>query len=187
VDDHETRQMDGVDAAEQADEAAGPAAEASQCHRKAGEARRARSLSAGRTVGQTDVSGMGRPPTFWSIAAGIVLLAGCDGASQFVHPSAYPADEARGCLGAPKGVADVFACTGQPVRAVRIICLVDSGGQLYLATVNEAASVWGKEGTSWRFSDAEGTDLDLTAAEEMRCSDFTSRVGVPEPAKQCSP
>jgi len=132
-----------------------------------------------------DVSGMGRPPAFLPIAVGVMLIAGCDGASQCVHPSIYAADEARACLGAPKTVPEVEACSGQPTRGVRVICLVDSGGQLYVATVSDSATVWGPIG--WRNSAAAGTDFQLSAAEEMRCSDFTSRVDFPEPAKQCTP
>src|SRR4029078_3613818 len=41
-----------------------------------------------------DVSGMGRPPAFLPIAVGVMVIAGCDGASQCVHPSIYDADEA---------------------------------------------------------------------------------------------
>jgi hypothetical protein len=131
------------------------------------------------------VSGMGGPVAFLSIAVGLMLIAGCDGASQCVHPSIYAADEARACLGAPKKVPEVQACTGQPMRGVRVICLVDSGGQLYVTIVSDSATVWGPMG--WRYAGGAGTDTQLSAAEEMRCSDFTSRVGVPEPAKQCSP
>lgn len=125
---------------------------------------------------------MGRPPRFWSIALGVVLLAACDGASQCVQLTAYAADEARACLGPPKAIPELHVCSGQ-TRGVRTICLVDSGGQLYVAPVSDSASVWG---TGWRYSDGEG-DLQLSAAEEMRCSDFSSRVGFPEPAKRCSP
>ena len=128
---------------------------------------------------------MGRPRTFRAIALAVVLLAGCDGASQCVHPSVYAADEARTCLGPAMVVIEVEACGGQQTRGLRTICLVDSGGQLYVATVSDSATVWVRMG--WRYSDAPGTDVQLSAEEEMRCSDFTSRLGFPEPAKQCSP
>src|SRR5262245_29821118 len=113
-----------------------------------------------------DVSGMGRPSTFLSIGAGLMLLAGCDGADQCVHPSIYAADEARACLASPKTVPEVSACSGQPTRGVRIICLVDSGGQLYVATVRDSATVRGPMG--WRYSGGGGADVQLSAAEEMR-------------------
>jgi len=129
------------------------------------------------------VNEMRRPPTLWLIAAGVLLLAACDGASQCTLVTVYAADEARACLGPPKTITELRACSGQPTRGVRIICLVDSGGQLYVATVGDSAQV---SGTGWRSSDGFG-DAQLSATEELRCSDFSSRVGFPEPAKQCSP
>jgi len=66
-----------------------------------------------------DVSGMGRPPAFLPIAVGVMVIAGCDGASQCVHPSIYAADEARGCL---QSDGRVGRCAPSPASAAERHC-----------------------------------------------------------------
>jgi hypothetical protein len=123
-------------------------------------------------------------PTFLSIASGIMLLAACDGTSQCVKLSAYAADEARACLESPETATELRACSPDPqTRGVRIVCLVDDAGKLYVTVTSDSARV---SGTGWRYTGGVG-DQQLSVAEEMRCSDFSSSVGYPEPAKQCPP
>ena len=122
--------------------------------------------------------------TFVPIVSGIMLLAACDGASQCVKLSAYAADEARTCLEVPETVTELRACSPDPqTRGVRIVCLVDDVGKLYVTVTSDSARV---SGAGWRYSGGVGAQQ-LSAAEEMRCSDFSSHVGYPEPAKQCPP
>jgi hypothetical protein len=110
-------------------------------------------------------------------------VSGC-GSQQCAEVSAYPADEARACVGAAQTIPELQACSSVPAtRGVRIVCLVDSSGQLFVATTGDSATL---SGTGWRYSGGAG-EQQLSTSEQQRCTDFVSEVGFPEPSKQCSP
>ena len=116
--------------------------------------------------------------TLWALG-----FAACDDDLRCVELSAYAVDEARVCLQSPRAVPELQACAPYPpTRGVRIVCLVDGSGQLYVATINDSARV---SGTGWRYSGGVG-EQQLSALEMQRCTRISSEVGFPEPAKQCN-
>ena len=98
--------------------------------------------------------------------------------------SANAVDETRYCLHASVTIPQLQACTPYPpTRGVRIVCLVNDGGQLHLASAGDSERI---AGSGWRYSDGTGASA-LSAAEVQRCSEAIAKVGVPEPAKLCEP
>jgi len=118
------------------------------------------------------------------VVVSLLAFTACDSAQQCQKLFAYRADETRSCLQPPQPVPELLACTTEPLtRGVRIVCLVDRANQLYVATTSDSAQL---SGTGWRYTGGAG-DQQLSALESQRCADFLSRVGFPEPAKQCGP
>jgi hypothetical protein len=98
--------------------------------------------------------------------------------------SASAVDETRYCLRASVAIPELEACTPYPPsRGIRIICLVDSGGQLHLASRGDSERI---SGDGWRYSDGTG-ERTLSAEDMQRCAEAIAKVGLPEPAKLCGP
>ena len=71
--------------------------------------------------------------------------------------SASVVDETRHCLRPAISIPELQACTPYPpTRGVRIICLVDSRGQLHLGSAGDSERV---SGSGWRYSDAAGSEV----------------------------
>jgi hypothetical protein len=98
--------------------------------------------------------------------------------------SAHPLDEAGACLRPARSIPELQACTlYPPTRGIQIICLVDGSGQLFIASGGDSERV---SGSGWRYSGGAGAQA-LTEQEQQRCAEATSKIGFPEPRKECAP
>lgn len=97
--------------------------------------------------------------------------------------SAYRVDETRYCLQTSMSIPELQACGPYPpTRGVRIVCLVDTLGQLYIGTAGDSERL---SGSGWRYSDGTGQRA-LWAADTQRCSAAVESIGYPDSAKLCS-
>ena len=60
---------------------------------------------------------------------------------------------------------------------------LNGAGQLYVATTGDSAHI---TGTGWRYTRGVG-EQQLSTSEAQQCADFSARVGLPEPHKECVP
>ena len=98
-------------------------------------------------------------------------------------PQAHPVDEGRGCLGPAIEVAELRACgPSLPGRGIRVFCLVDDRGDLYIVGGGDSESL---SGQGWRYTGGTGQN-GLSEAELKRCEDTIERSGKLEPADVCS-
>jgi hypothetical protein len=96
--------------------------------------------------------------------------------------SAYPLDEARACLRPSQSIPELQACTPYPpTRGIQFICLVDGSGQFFIASGGDSERV---SGSGWRYSGGLGAQA-LTEQELQRCAEAMSKIGFPEPRKEC--
>jgi hypothetical protein len=107
----------------------------------------------------------------------------CGNAGPCTKLSAYPVDQARACLRAPEVLPDVQACATRPGSlGIRIVCLVDSSGQFYVAPLITSSDI---AGTGWHYTDGSG-EQQLSMSEATQCADFSARLE-PDPSKECVP
>lgn len=98
--------------------------------------------------------------------------------------SARVVDEGRYCVGPEIAIPELEGCTPYPpTRGIRVLCLVDSDGQLYLASAGDSERL---SGSGWRYSGGAGAQ-GLSAEDMQRCAEAIAQVGFPEPNKTCTP
>jgi hypothetical protein len=117
----------------------------------------------------------------------VVALAGASVAceeTQCRTPQAHAVDEGRSCLKPAMEIPELRACSpSPPTRGIRVFCLLDGNGHLYLAGGGDSETL---SGNGWRYSDGTGTSA-LSATESKRCTDAIAAVGSLEPSKICAP
>ena len=116
-----------------------------------------------------------------------VVLAGTSVACEETRcrtPEAHAVDEGRSCLKPAMEIPELRACSPYPpTRGIRVFCLLDGDGHLYLAGGGDSETL---SGGGWRYSDGTGTSA-LSATESQRCADAIASVGSLEPSKLCAP
>src|SRR5688500_12720234 len=91
----------------------------------------------------------------WRVMAASALALVSAGAlacedTRCVAALVYPVDEDLYCLRPPRLIPELQACAASPPpRRPRLVCLVDSLGELHLASTSDSVSV---SGTGWRYS-----------------------------------
>jgi hypothetical protein len=117
----------------------------------------------------------------------VVTLAGASIAceeSRCRTPQAQAVDEGRSCVKPAMEIPELRACSPYPpTRGIRVFCLVDRNGLLYLAGGGDSETL---SGDGWRYSGGTGTNA-LSATENARCTDAIAAVGSLEPSKLCAP
>jgi hypothetical protein len=104
--------------------------------------------------------------------------------TQCRTPQAHAVDEGRSCVKPAVEIPELRACSpSPPTRGIRVFCLVDGNGLLYLAGGGDSETL---SGDGWRYSGGTGANA-LSATEDGRCTDAIAAVGSPEPSKLCAP
>ena len=104
--------------------------------------------------------------------------------TQCRTPLAQAVDEGRSCLEPAVEIPELRGCSpSPPTRGVRVFCLVDGNGRLYLVGGGDSETL---SGDGWRYSGGTGTNA-LSATESGRCTDAIAAVGSLEPSKLCAP
>lgn len=98
-------------------------------------------------------------------------------------PQAQAVDEERGCVQPAFAVPELRACTPYPpARGIRVFCLVDDGGQLYLVGGGDSERL---SGDGWRYTGGTGPHA-LSPQEIERCDGAIEKAGNLDPADLCS-
>lgn len=117
----------------------------------------------------------------------VVAMAGTSVACEEARcrtPGAYGVDEGRSCLKPAMEISELRACSPYPpTRGIRVFCLLNGNGHLYLAGGGDSETL---SGDGWRYSDGTGTSA-LSATESERCTAAIAAVGSLEPSKFCAP